>query len=220
MVEGIFRIRLVFSKTDAMRFTSHLDLHRTWERVFRRAGLPLAYSQGFNPRPRLNLASALPLGFTSQNDILDAWFEREIAPAEILCALQNALPPGIGVCQIEIIDPGEPKLQTRLIAAEYIITFVTAVTDLDNRYQSLLDAADLPRQRRGKQYDLRPLIVNMRLLEADEMGRQRLWVSLVAKEGATGRPEEILSSLGIPLSDTRIHRVGLVFQELGSMVKS
>ena len=62
-----------------MRFTGHLDLHRAWERTFRRAGLPLAYSQGFNPHPRLNLASALPLGFTSEGEVIDVWLEQDLA---------------------------------------------------------------------------------------------------------------------------------------------
>ena len=59
------RIRVTFAKTEPMRFTSHLDLFRAWERTFRRAGLPILFSQGYNPRPRMQLAAALPLGFTS-----------------------------------------------------------------------------------------------------------------------------------------------------------
>ncbi|HLE27799.1 MAG TPA: TIGR03936 family radical SAM-associated protein, partial [Anaerolineales bacterium] len=69
------RLRLTFAKTAAMKFSGHLDLHKTWERTLRRARLPLAYSQGFNPQPRLQLASALPLGFTSECEVLDAWME-------------------------------------------------------------------------------------------------------------------------------------------------
>lgn len=77
------RLRLTFAKTDAMRFTGNLDLHRTWERTIRRAGLPLAYSQGFHPQPRLNLASALPLGFTSQFEMVDVWLENEMPLEQI-----------------------------------------------------------------------------------------------------------------------------------------
>ena len=69
---GPIRLRIVFAKTEAMRYTSHLDLHRTWERTIRRANLPLAYSQGYNPHPRINLASALPLGFTSDCEVVEA----------------------------------------------------------------------------------------------------------------------------------------------------
>ena len=71
------RIRVTFSKTYHMRYTSHLDVHRTWERTLRRARLPLAYSQGFNPRPKINLAAALPLGFTSDCEIVEFWLDEE-----------------------------------------------------------------------------------------------------------------------------------------------
>ena len=67
------RIRISFSKTEAMRFTGHLDLILTWERTFRRADLPLSYSEGFNPRPVINLAAPLPLGFISTAEIGDFW---------------------------------------------------------------------------------------------------------------------------------------------------
>ena len=90
------RVRITFSKTPAMRYTGHLDLHRAWERAFRRAGLPLAYSQGFHPGPRLNLACALPLGFTSECEIVDAWLDGDLALSEIETALTGALPPAPG----------------------------------------------------------------------------------------------------------------------------
>jgi radical SAM-linked protein len=76
------RVRIHFHKTEAMRFTGHLDLHKAWERALRRAGsrsaLRLAYSQGFHPQPRIHLACALPLGFTSECEVVDVWLENEI----------------------------------------------------------------------------------------------------------------------------------------------
>jgi radical SAM-linked protein len=72
------RIRISFSKFGAMQYVGHLDLHKSWERTFRRSGLPLEYSQGFHPQPHLNLACALPVGFTSQCELLDAWLEQEL----------------------------------------------------------------------------------------------------------------------------------------------
>ena len=67
------RLRVTFAKTEPMRFTSHLDLYRAWERMLRRAGFPLVFSQGYNPRPRLQLATPLPLGITSRFEIIDFW---------------------------------------------------------------------------------------------------------------------------------------------------
>ncbi len=106
----MIRLRITFAKTPAMRFTGHLDLHRAWERTFRRAGLPLAYSEGFNPHPRLNLASALPLGFTGQGEVIDAWLEQDLPLPEIQAALQRALPPGFQVAQIETGRPAPAGL--------------------------------------------------------------------------------------------------------------
>jgi len=208
------RLRINFAKTDAMRFTSHLDLHKTWERTIRRTGLPLVYSQGFNPRPKLQLASALPLGFTSDSEILDAWFtEINISIDQILEALHRAAPPGLLINKVTEIDPTSPPLQTQLRSAEYIVTLLETIPDLEFQLENLLARETLPRQRRGKTYDLRPLIISLSGMNADDQGRSRIAMHLSAQEGATGRPEEVLAALDIPLDTTHIHRSQLVFAE-------
>ena len=77
-----------------MKFTGHLDLFRTWERTIRE-GLPayFAYTQGFRPHPRLNLAAALPLGFTSDCELIDIWLEYDMELDQIKSALIHAAPP-------------------------------------------------------------------------------------------------------------------------------
>ena len=205
------RIRLTFSKTEAMRYTGHLDLHRTWERTFRRACLPLAYSQGFHPQPRLNLACALPLGFTSQCEVLDAWLETDLPLAEIATSLNPALPPGLLIQDIAEVDGRGPALQTQVQSADFIITLLDAPPDLDERLVGLLSAAQILRQRRGKPYDLRPLIEKLEHLPTPAGAQQQLSTRLAAREAATGRPEELLAALDIPFEKTRVHRTGLVF---------
>jgi len=209
---AIMRIRITFAKTDAMRFTSHLDLHRTWERTFRRAALPLAYSQGFNPHPRINLASALPLGFTSQNDVVDVWLEQELSLEEIQSALQRAAPPGLQIQSILVTDDRAPTLQAELLASDYVVTLLEPIPDLEQRLAALLAAPSLPRERRGKSYDLRPLIHTLQLMPPEPAGSQRFSVRLNAQEGATGRPEEVLAALGAEPEQARVHRLGLVFK--------
>ena len=205
------RIRLTFLKTEAMRYTGHLDLHRTWERTFRRACLPLAYSQGFHPQPRLNLACALPLGFTSQCEVLDAWLETDLPLAEIATSLNPALPPGLLIQDIAEVDGRGPALQTQVQSADFIITLLDAPPDLDERLVGLLSAAQILRQRRGKPYDLRPLIEKLEHLPTPAGAQQQLSTRLAAREAATGRPEELLAALDIPFEKTRVHRTGLVF---------
>jgi len=214
----MIRIRITFAKTPAMRYTSHLDLHRAWERTFRRAGLPLAYSEGFNPHPRLNLASALPLGFTGQAEVIDAWLEQDLPLSDIQTALQRALPPGLQVAHIETVDLRLPALQTELEASEYHITLLKPFPELADRAQALLSALSLPRQRRDRNYDLRPLILDLHTLPMgashppDDSHHPQISLRLVAREGATGRPEEVLDALGCDPQLARVHRTRLLFR--------
>ncbi len=205
------RARINFTKTEAMRFTSHLDLHRTWERTLRRAGLPLAYSQGYNPRPKLNLASALPLGFTSSGEVLDVWFEQELRVDEIQYQISSALPPGIRLNNIESISTQAPSLQSQLKASEYLVFLSEAISDLNTRLNQLLSSDALYRYRRNKRYDLRPLIEKLEYRRDELNGGQVLYMILSAREGATGRPDEVLVELGIDPLSTRIHRESLLF---------
>jgi radical SAM-linked protein len=207
------RLRIHFAKTDLMRYTGHLDLHRAWERTMRRAGLPLAYSQGFRPHPRINLGCALPLGFTSQDEVVDIWLEQSLPLDEIETALQSSLPPGIQLQAVEIIDEKEPTLQTQLLAAEYQITLLEAIPGLDASLEEGCQSASLLRQRRGKAYDLRPLILGLRRLADDENGLQQLVAVLSSREGATGRPEEVILALGGDPTLARVQRTRLIFAE-------
>jgi len=208
---AVIRLRITFAKTPAMRYTGHLDLHRAWERSFRRAGLPLAYSQGFNPHPRLNLASALPLGFTGEAELIDAWLSEDLPLPEVQSALQRALPPGIQLAHVESVDLHLPALQTELEASEYRITFLEPFPDLPARIQDVLSAASLPRRWRERDYDLRPLILELQLISSDTDHSPQLNLRLAAREGATGRPEELISALGRQPQSARVHRTRLLF---------
>jgi radical SAM-linked protein len=207
----MIRIRITFSKTEAMRYTGHLDLHRTWERTFRRARLPLAYSQGFHPQPRLNLACALPLGFTSDCEILDAWLENEMEVSDIFKAVGPSLPPGLVIQNLSTVDLKLPSLQSHVQSAEYLIYLREYPSDLGERVEKLLATNQLPRVRRNKSYDLRPLIYKLSLVSQANNDQKFLVLHMSAREGATGRPEELLSQLGIPFEDTRVHRTKLYF---------
>ena len=204
------RIRIIFSKAGAMQYVGHLALHRAWERPFRRADLPLEYSQGFHPQPHLNLACALPVGFTSQCEILDAWLEQDCPITDIQQAIGTALPPGLGIHSVEEIDLHASTLPSRVQSAVYAITFLDAIPNLQDRLQQVLSAAHLPRMRRNKSYDLRPLIEAAYLFPPNEQGEIRLHLQLSARQAATGRPEEVLDAMEIRFETTRIHREELI----------
>lgn len=202
----------MFSKTGALRYIGHLDLQTLWERAARRAGLPLAYSHGFHPQPKINFASALPLGYSSRAEVLDMRLQEDMDPAELRSRLTAAMPAGIAVLEVRAVEEEAPALQTQVAAAEYEVTLPQdAKADaLSRGVERLLRANALPRVRREKPYDLRPLIEDLRL-ETDSSGQARLFMRLTSREGATGRPDEVLDELGVALRDARVERTRLIF---------
>ena len=206
------RVRINFDKTDTMRFTSHLDLYRSVERMLRRAGLPLAYSQGFKPHPKINIAAALPLGFTSKEDLMDIWLKEAIPLPSILDSLRVNAPQGITINDVEEIDPALATLQLNLIAAEYSITFRVPQENLASLIQKVLDTDHIVINRRDKEIDVRQQIISIHLLIDDTSGLQCLKVQFHAKEGSSGRPDDLINILNSNIVDTHITRTGLIFK--------
>lgn len=204
------RYRLTFAKTEAMRFTGNLDLHRTLERTMRRANLPLAYSQGFNPRPKITLASALPLGYTSEYELVDFWLKEEMSSDKVRKSLEKSSPPGLGVLDLVEVDLKEAKLQTTISNATFAISLLEPAPALEDKVAELIAAEEIMREkyRKGKKrvYDLRGLVLEIKTLPEDEEGHQRLEMRLSAGEGKTGRPDDVLMELGIDPHTTRVHR--------------
>ena len=202
------RIRITFAKLGALRYTGHLDLHKLWERAARRAELPLAYSQGFHPQPKMNIAAALPLGFSSRCEILDMRLEHDIPLDGLREKLQGTLPTGIQVTDVESVDERAPTLQTQVVSAEYEVSLPESGfgSEVMRKIESVLASDSIVRTRRGKEYDLRPLIETLDLTDG------KIFMKLAAREGATGRPEEVLDMLGIAFEDTRIERTRLILQ--------
>ncbi len=216
------RLRITFSKQGALRYTGHLDLHKILERSLRRAHLPLAYSQGFHPQPKLNLAAALPLGFFSRAEVMDIVLTEEVD--NLVSSLQGHVPPGLTILGAEEVDSRAPSLQSQVIAVEYEVEITEADygRGLTEKIASVLKSESIPRERRQKQYDLRPLIEELTLTPIPTSGASplperdgvgvRVFMRLSAREGATGRPEEVLAALEIPLEATRIERTQLLFR--------
>jgi radical SAM-linked protein len=203
------RIRIRFAKSGALRYIGHLDLHKMWERVTRRAGLSLEYSQGFHPQPKIQLAAALPLGFSSRCELVDLWVEGETDLSRLPESLQVNVPPGLKILAVENVDEKSPPLQTQVVSSEYIVTLPDNVNKdgLAQKVDMILSSHSLPRERRGKAYDLRPLIEKLELVEP-----YTLSMRLSAREAATGRPEEVLDVLGILLDGVQVERTQLIFK--------
>ena len=202
------RIRITFAKTEAMRYTSQLDLQRTWERTLRRAQLPLAYSQGFSPHPKINLGAALPLGFTSQAEIIEVWLEEQFTLQEIEATLTPALPPGLVVTHMEETELRSPKVQNLIQSTQYKVSLSESQPKLGQQVSELMQKTSLMRERRKKQYDLRPLI---KALQVNDEGNQ-IEMHLSALPGATGRPDEVLRALEINPHEVNVHRTAIILE--------
>jgi len=206
------RLRITFAKSENLRFISHLDLARTWERALRRAGMPLAFSQGFHPQPKLVFAAALPVGCTGEAEIMDVVLTQSMPPRRVQTGLGPRLPDGLTVKDVTPVYERAPALPTLLHGADYESVLETdlPVEDAQRQCAALLARASLPRAYRGKDYDLRPLIDG---LEAVQVNGRYLLVrmQLAAGERGTGRPTEVLDALGWADKPQRCHRRRLRF---------
>jgi len=202
------RLRIKFHKQGSLRYIGHLDLHKIWERSARRAGIELVYSQGFHPQPKIQIASALPLGFASRCEIVDIWTNYDAEPTELKNKLQTAVPNGLLIEAVEIITEPSPPLQMLTKSAVYQIQVpLESRNQLDGKVTKLLARDQIQRVRRNKPYDLKPLIEEL------EIKDDGIFVQLSARESATGRPEELLDELDIPFEVCFVERIELKFRD-------
>lgn len=212
------RLRITFGKGEQVKYITHLDLIRLWERVFRRAGLPLLYSQGFTPHPKIAIAAPLAVGVTSEGELMDVELERRVNTVYCLKRLIPQLPPGIEVFGIQEVSPRSPSLQSIVRFAEYRVQVATEepLSQLRERIAQIMQATTLPRERlRDKEirrYDLRPLIEDLWILSF-QPGTAILGMLLQTDEHATGRPDEVLVVMGLAEAPRDIHRVRLILEE-------
>jgi len=204
-----FKYRILFSKTEAMRFTGHLDLFRAWERLLRRAQVPLSYSTGFHPHPKIQIGAALPLGVTGDNELVDIETAEECDASALARQIAEAAPPGVGDIRVSALPADSPGLEKLVVAGEYFAVPLDGAwpEDLPQRIESLLASATLPRERRGKTYDLRPRILSITLEDNQLQMRLRL------EPDATGRPDETLSALGMASLAVLVKRDKLILRE-------
>jgi radical SAM-linked protein len=208
------RYRITFTRDRTVRFVGHLDLAKTWERVLRRADLPVAFSQGFHPLPKITFASALPVGCTSEAEVMDVVLTEPIAPSDMAARLAPALPAGIAIASITEVPLNAPALQAALRWAEYVVTVETDETreQVESKVQTFLAAPSLMRERRGKSYDLRPLALSL-IVKAVSASSAQIAMRLLADASAgTGRPDEVLAALGWADAPAQIHRRELGFE--------
>ncbi len=184
------RLILAFTKEQNMRFVSHLDMQRLFQRAMRRAHLPLAYSQGFNPHPLLSFAAALALGTASDCEYLDVMLTEAVEPDEAMQALNKTLPQGVHV--IKAVDAGDAKLSLtslmRSAAYEVTICFDAEIgaDKLCNTMDELLtgEIVVLKNTKSGiKNVDIRPMVISAHI---EATGKNTAKLSLKGALTASG----------------------------------
>lgn len=212
------RLRVTFRKFGPTRFISHLDVARTWERALNRAKIPMAYSQGFNRRPKMQFATATSLGTTSDCELVDLWLTQPLKPAAAHQQMMSRMAPGIEVTDVKEVPLKGDALQTLTRSAVYEVTVLETIDAaiLAQRAAEMLAASSLMRERktkkRVKQYDLRPLIHDLQITPL-ETGQPLITMHLSLEPSATGRPDEVLKALEIDPLDVRIHRTRLTLTD-------
>lgn len=204
------RIHITFGKFDALKYTSNLDIAKIWERVLRRAKLPILYTKGFNTRPRIQLATALPLGITSECEIIDVAL-REIIPLEgIIERILAVSPTGLKIYTIQNASVESAALQTLVRSAEYRVKFVDEFDSdtLQQKINALLAQDRIIkvhiRKRRKHITDLRPMIHELKLDE-----NQHLIAHLATGGQGNVRLEDIIEELGMQDIHYNAHRYHL-----------
>ena len=209
------RLRIRYSKKGKVRFISHRDVARIWERALRRAGVSVAYSQGFSPRPKLSFGLALSTGHESEAEFLDLELSDEdgdwtaVRGEDLAARLRAALPVGLDVVAIAPVEKGD-SLQQAVTSC----TWAIEVDDVDREYMDAWVAGVLSREeivvereRKGKPVveDLRPHVLALDITGTTETGI-RLSADLGTQPRAL-RPTELLAAVDPPLTARTVCRM-------------
>lgn len=210
------RIRVWFRKGERVRFISHLDVLRFWERAIRRAGLPLSYSQGFTPHPRLAFASPLPVGFTAEREVMDVTLDARVDLDEFTLRIGAETTPDLAIVAVEEVAGGAPAPQAAMLWADYSLDIPGLVPlEAETGVRAFTEAASIPwREERGeriREYDLRAATAWLRSRPLD--GGTRLSMRLQADANLTARPEAIAAALFPEHECGPISRDGIVLDE-------
>lgn len=219
------RVRLRLEKGEEVRFISHLDLARALERAVRRAGLPVALSEGFHPMPKLALGPPLALGATSRAEYLDLELREPVPAQEVANRVQAVLPPGLKVLEAGV-PPAEAKaLMAECAAADYLVRVVPAGGDEWNGARAAAELLAKPEwvvMRAGKDGDKRRVDIRPHLLALTYQGPESggPLFAMRVRTGSTGgaRPEEYLPALG-RFARTEVERTEVWLARNGELVR-
>ena len=206
--------RINYEVKGSLAFLSHLEVMRLWQRAMLRCHLPIAWTQGFNPRPKLSLGPARNVGVEGLSEYLDAEFDGMVKSTELIEKLNSILPEGVTVLKVREIPQGTKMLEAVINEAVYKVSFLNGMPeDAAQKTADLMAAEECLYIRKSpkgeKEIDLRSYILGMEIKEDD------LMLSVKAGTGGSLRVAELLAVLGYGdmMKDIKIQRLGLFVSE-------
>ena len=240
----VTRIRFQFAKRKEVKFISHLDLLNTFTRAFRRAGISMAYSEGFSPHPKISFGSVLPVGTTSETEFADVGLETHMGTDDFVVHCNDQLPWGLEILKAAEIPLDEQALMAQISLSSYIVRVPETRSDPCPRIQAILDMdhiwVERARKNRKKAakrggresstskfVDIRPLIRSINLVGGHDGAAEFEMMLADGKEGKV-RPEEVVRLIfngstesvereGI-LSATEIQKSGAFIERQGQLL--
>jgi radical SAM-linked protein len=188
------RLRIRYAKRGRLRFTSHRDFSRAFERAIFRARIPMAYSSGFNPHPRISYAGASPTGAASEAEYLEIGLAETVDPAAVHAALDEALPQGLDV--VEVVESPGGGVADRLEASHWVIDVGLPASACAPAVATFLAAQSVAVERMTKkglrEFDCRAAVVALAVTDRDEGAR----LDLVLRHAVPAvRPDDVLRGL-------------------------
>ncbi len=218
------RLFIRYGREDRVKYISHLDLMRTFQRALRRSQIPVAFSEGFNPHPRLAFASALAVGVTSSDEYMDILLENPVPPEAFAQRLNQTLPEGIPIYEAVEVDERVPSLMSMIDRATYTVLLNNPLPELRNTLESFMARPVIEVLRKSKKgqepFDIKPGIYR---LEVDSEDRR---LDICLQSGSTGniKPDAVIGALLAWMDQTtamipyKIHRSGLFLTKDGDWV--
>lgn len=198
-IPPVSKVRLQYAKRGRMRFSSHRDFQRAFERALRRANVAMAYSAGFRPHPKISYANAAPTGAASEAEYIEIGLAEHRDIDDLLTALNAAMPTGLDI--VDAVEARTPDLVNRLEASVWQLEFPEMeVQQVQAAVDKLLAATEIPVERMTKngvrRFDARSPIANAQVsIDAPEGDRCAILTVVVTHGTPSVRPDDVLAAL-------------------------
>lgn len=220
----IMKVRMQITKDPEIRFVSHLDYLRAIERGLRRADLPVAYSEGFNPHMKFSLASALGVGVVSYAEFVEIEMAEPVSAEEAVKQLRCKLPKGIRILAADVVPNNEPALMARAACTEYEVLIPAVGADLVEKVEKFNGAETLiykkpaPKRRCGyKEVDIKRYIDKVEYWQ--ENGNDVFRFEIKIFEDGSLKAADVLTAVGVDCSMADVRRLGIYRENHEEMLR-